>query len=117
MNEYGDQNWKISIKVRNPTEKELRHPQFTLVKISHMNFPYTHLDENEQVDNLMKELSHIYHYYTRDGEESIYKAAPSSLFYSLINLDVLSTEGTQENKVICTLDMTMKANKQIEWRC
>jgi hypothetical protein len=58
-------DWKTSIELRKPKGKESNHVSFTTQKITNLNFA-----PNEEVTTaIIKQLAHIYHYYTKDPYE------------------------------------------------
>lgn len=72
LNENGNE-WKTTVTLRNPFEKEIQTESFTLVCINHLNFQFE--DYNAGVQNLQTTLAHIYYYYlnplsSQDGETS-----------------------------------------------
>ncbi|KAN0004303.1 hypothetical protein ACTFIZ_010471 [Dictyostelium cf. discoideum] len=69
LNSTGDQEWKIPIIIREPSNLEKKHDQFTEVIINNVNMS----SENFQstMDSLGRDLAHIYYYYLHDvGEQS-----------------------------------------------
>ncbi|KYQ90803.1 hypothetical protein DLAC_09444 [Tieghemostelium lacteum] len=64
LSETGDQEWKIPIKVRKPTDQEQSHEQFTEVIINNVVIQCDTYDQ--QMGDLKRDLAHIYYYYLHE---------------------------------------------------
>ena len=61
LTQFGS-DWKTTIELREPKGKETKHSSFTAVKINRLNIKLDNFET--QIDQLRKDLAHIYYYYT-----------------------------------------------------